>query len=247
MMLNDKQAIVYGAAGPIGGAVAKAFAAEGATVHLAGRTAERLERVADEIRAAGGKTEIAVVDALDERSVDDHAATLGRIDISFNLIGHQQYFGTPLIDMSLADVEEPVRNMLRTFYLTSRAAARRMVEQGSGVILTFGGYGDPAANLGAFQAGFGAVEALRRSLARELGPHGIRVITLQTNGIPESNPDTYPEDFRREVAEQTAAQTMLNRAATLADVAAIATFAASDRAASITGTALNLTAGAVVN
>ncbi|TCC26425.1 SDR family NAD(P)-dependent oxidoreductase [Kribbella sindirgiensis] len=247
MMLNDKQAIVYGAAGPIGGAVAKAFAAEGATVHLAGRTAERLEKVADEIRAAGGKTEIAVVDALDERSVDDHAAAVGRIDISFNLIGHVQHFGTPLIDMSLADVEGPVRNMLRTFYLTSRAAARRMVEQGSGVILTFGGNGDPMANLGAFQAGFGAVEALRRSLACELGPHGIRVITLQTNGIPESNPDTYPEDFRREIAEQTAAQTMLNRAATLADVAAIATFAASDRAASITGTALNLTAGAVVN
>jgi 3-oxoacyl-[acyl-carrier protein] reductase len=115
------------------------------------------------------------------------------------------------------------------------------------VILTFGGYGDPAANLGAFQVGFGAVEALRRSLARELGVHGIRVITLQTNGIPESNPDTYPEDFRREVAEQTAAQTMLNRAATLADVGAAAAFAASDRAASITGSALNLTAGAVVS
>ncbi|MGW7682364.1 SDR family NAD(P)-dependent oxidoreductase [Kribbella sp. NPDC054772] len=247
MMLNDKQAVVYGAAGPIGGAVAKAFAAEGATVHLAGRTAETLERVADEIRASGGKAETAVVDALDERSVDQHAETLARIDISFNLIGHKQYFGTPLIDMSLADVEEPVRNMLRTFYLTSRAAARRMVEQGSGVILTFGGYGDPAANLGSFQTGFGAVEALRRSLACELGPHGIRVITLQTNGIPESNPETYPEDFRREVAEHTAAQTMLNRAATLADVGAIATFAASDLARSVTGTAINLTAGAVVN
>ena len=247
MMLTGKQAVVYGATGPIGGAVARRFAAEGATVHLAGRTAETLERLAGEIRAAGGKAETAVVDALDERSVDDHAATLDRIDISFNLIGHKQYFGTPLVDMSLADVEEPVRNMLRTFYLTSRAAARTMIEQKSGVILTFGGYGDPAANLGAFQVGFGAVEALRRSLARELGPHGIRVITLQTNGIPESNPDTYPEDFRREVAEHTAAQTMLNRAATLADVAAAATFAASDQAASITGTAINLTAGAFVN
>ncbi len=247
MMLDGKQAIVYGATGPIGGAVAKRFAAEGATVHLAGRTAETLERLAAEIHTAGGKAETGVVDALDERSVDQHAATLGRIDISFNLIGHKQYFGTPLVDMSLADVEEPVRNMLRTYYLTSRAAARQMIAQGSGVILTFGGYGDPAANLGGFQVGFGAVEALRRSLACELGPHGIRVITLQTNGIPESNPDTYPEDFRREVAEHTAAQTMLNRAATLADVASAATFAASDQAASITGTALNLTAGAVVN
>lgn len=116
MMLTDKQAIVYGAAGPIGGAVAKTFAAEGATVHLAGRTAERLERVADEIRRAGGKAETGIVDALDERSVDEHAAAVGRIDISFNLIGHKQYFGTPLVDMPLADVEEPVRNMFRTFY-----------------------------------------------------------------------------------------------------------------------------------
>ncbi|MFF0271612.1 SDR family NAD(P)-dependent oxidoreductase [Kribbella sp. NPDC004536] len=247
MMLNGKQAIVYGASGPIGGAVARRFAAEGATVHLAGRTAETLECLAAELRGAGGKAEAAVVDALDERSVDEHAAALDRIDISFNLIGHRQYFGTPLADMPLADVEEPVRNMFRTYYLTSRAAARRMIAQGSGVILTFGGYGDPVANLGAFQAGFGAVEALRRSLARELGPYGIRVLTLQTNGIPESNPDSYPEDFRREVAEHTAAQTMLNRAATLADVAAVATFAASDQAASLTGTALNLTAGAVVN
>ncbi|HWD81792.1 MAG TPA: SDR family oxidoreductase [Kribbella sp.] len=247
MMLSGKQAVVYGAAGPIGGAVARRFAAEGATVHLAGRTAETLERLAAEIRDAGGKAETAVVDALDEQSVDEHAATLDRIDVSFNLIGHKQYFGTPLVEMSLADVEEPVRNMLRTYYLTSRAAARRMIAQRSGVILTFGGNGDPVANLGAFQTGFGAVEALRRSLARELGPHGIRVITLQTNGIPESNPDSYPEDFRREIAEHTAAQTMLNRAATLADVAAVATFAASDQAASITGTALNLTAGAVVN
>ncbi|MEU8225034.1 SDR family oxidoreductase [Kribbella sp. NPDC048915] len=247
MMLENKYAVVYGAAGPIGAAVARAFAAEGATVCLAGRTAERLERVAGDIRAADGKAEIAVVDALDERSVDEHAAGLSRIDISFNLIGHRQFFGTPLIDMAHADVEEPVRNMLRTYYLTSRAAARRMIAQRSGVILTFGGYGDPMPNLGAFQVGFGAVEAMRRTLAAELGPHGIRVITLQSNGIPEANPDTYPEDFRREVAEQTAAQTMLKRAATLSDVGAAAVFAASDLARSITGTALNITAGAVVN
>ncbi|MEU4193368.1 SDR family oxidoreductase [Kribbella sp. NPDC026611] len=247
MMLDGKQAIVYGAAGPIGSAVAKGFAAEGATVFLAGRTTATLAKVADEIRAAGGTASTAVVDALDEKSVDEHADAVGRIDISFNLIGHEQFFGTPLVEMSLADFEQPVRNMLRTYYLTSRAAARHMIPQRSGVILTFGGYGDPAANLGGFQVGFGAVEALRRSLARELGPHGIRVVTLQTNGIPESNPDSYPEDFRREIAENTAAATMLNRAATLADVAAVATFAASDKASSITGTAINLSAGATVD
>lgn len=247
MMLTDKHAIVYGAAGPIGSAVAQAFAAEGATVHLAGRTAERLERVADEIRAAGGTADVAVVDALDEKSVDEHAEAVGRIDISFNLIGHQQFFGTPLVDMPLADFEQPITTMVRTFYLTSRAAARRMIPQGSGVILTFGGYGEPAANLGGFQVGFGAVEALRRALALELGQHGIRVLTLQTNGIPEAVPADFPEKAAQAIAKHTADSTMLKRAATLSDVGALAAFAASDLARSITGTALNLTAGAVVN
>jgi 3-oxoacyl-[acyl-carrier protein] reductase len=247
MMLTGKNAIVYGAAGPIGGAVAKAFAAEGATVHLAGRTQKTLDAVADEIRAAGGQAEAGVVDALDEKSVDEHAAAVGRIDISFNLIGHQQFFGTPLVEMSLADVELPVTTAVRTFYLTSRAAARQMIPQKSGVILTFGGYGPPTANLGAFQVGFGAVEALRRSLAVELGQHGIRVLTLQTGGIPESNPDSYGEEFNRRLAEDTARRTMLNRAATLADVGAVACFAASDAARSLTGTQLNLTVGAVAD
>jgi NAD(P)-dependent dehydrogenase (short-subunit alcohol dehydrogenase family) len=247
MMLDGKQAIVYGAAGPIGSAVATGFAAAGATVHLAGRTAASLEKVAETIRAAGGTASCAVVDAQDERSVDEHAAAVGRIDISFNLIGTEQFFGKPLVELSLAEVEQPVREMFRTYYLTSRAAARQMITQRSGVILSFGGDGPPTANLGSFQAGFGAVEALRRSLAVELGAHGIRVLTLQTNGIPEALPSSFPESVRREIAETTAGATMLNRAATLADVAAVAAFAASDRAAALTGSVINLTAGAVVS
>lgn len=247
MMLTGKNAIVYGAAGPIGTAVAKAFAAEGATVQLVGRTQESLDRVAAEIRDAGGAAETAIVDALDEASVDEHAAAVGTIDISFNLIGHRQTFGTPLVEMKPDDFELPVATAVRTFYLTSRAAARQMITQGSGVILTFGGYGPPMANLGGFQVGFGAVEALRRSLACELGPHGIRVLTLQTGGIPEAIPDSYGEKVKRALAEDTAARTMLKRAATLADVGALAVFAASDLAGSLTGTALNLTAGAVVD
>ncbi|MEV5964567.1 SDR family oxidoreductase [Kribbella sp. NPDC051952] len=247
MMLTGKNAIVYGAAGPIGTAVAKAFAADGATVHLAGRTPAKLDRLAAEIRDAGGTAETAVVDALDEASVDQHAEAVGAIDISFNLIGHQQTFGTPLIDMNLADFELPVSTMVRSFYLTSRAAARLMIKQGSGVILTFGGYGDPAANLGGFQIGFGAVEALRRTFALELGQHGIRVLTLQTGGIPEAVPADFPEQAAEAIAKDTARRTMLNRAATLSDVGAVAVFAASDQARALTGTALNLSVGAVVN
>jgi NAD(P)-dependent dehydrogenase (short-subunit alcohol dehydrogenase family) len=247
MMLENKTAIVYGAGGPIGGAVAKAFAAAGATVHLAGRTASKLDRVADEIRAAGGTAETAVVDALDEKTVDEHADTVGSIDISFNLIGYRQFFGTPLIEMSLADFEAPIAAMVRSYYLTSRAAARHMIKQGSGVILTFGGDGPPQANLGGFQVGFGAVEALRRAFAEELGQYGVRVLTLQTGGIPEAVPADFPQKAAKAIAEDTARRTMLKRAATLSDVGAVAVFAASDQARALTGTALNLTAGAVVS
>ena len=89
-MLHGKMAIVYGAGGRIGGAVARAFAAAGATVFLAGRTPATLQQVADEIAAAGGAAEIAQVDALDVEAVERHLADViakaGRIDIGFNAI-----------------------------------------------------------------------------------------------------------------------------------------------------------------
>ena len=73
MLLDDRTAVIYGGGGAIGGAVARAFAREGATVHLAGRTPATLDAVAEEIRAAGAAAETARVDALDEGAVDEHA------------------------------------------------------------------------------------------------------------------------------------------------------------------------------
>ena len=83
------------------------------------------------------------------------------------------------------------------------------------------------------------------SLACELGPHGVRVVTLQTAGVPAS----IPEDFagRQTITEDVVGRTMLRRAATLADVGNVAAFAASDQASIITGTAINITGGAVVD
>jgi NAD(P)-dependent dehydrogenase (short-subunit alcohol dehydrogenase family) len=226
--------------------VARAFAREGATVHLAGRTMSTLQRVADEIRAAGGKAEVAQVDAFDAEQVDEHADSVaaggGSLDVSFNIISHPDHMGTPAVRMSYEDFEEPVTRRLRTMWITSRAAARHMVEQGSGVILAYGGYGDPVPNYGGFQVSFGAVEAFRRTLARELGPKGIRVITLQTGGIPEGIPD---ERTRSAVEKSIAERTMLGRAATLADVGNAAVFAASDWSRALTGTKLNITCGSV--
>jgi 3-oxoacyl-[acyl-carrier protein] reductase len=72
MLLERKVAAIYGAGGPIGGAVARAFAREGAIVFLAGRTKAKLDKVADEIRSGGGVANTAAVDALEERTVDEY-------------------------------------------------------------------------------------------------------------------------------------------------------------------------------
>jgi 3-oxoacyl-[acyl-carrier protein] reductase len=248
VLLEGKNAVIYGAGGSIGGAVARAFAREGARVYLAGRTLESLEVVAKEIRSSGGVAETAHVDALDERAVDEHvdavAAEAGSLDISFNLLSHGDVQGMPLAEMSLEDFERPVITAVRTMFLTSRAAARHMIGQRSGVILMFGGYGDPIPHLGGLQVAFGALESLRRNLACELGPYGIRVVTLQTGGIPETLPEGF--DGRQAITDDIVGRTMLGRAATLEDVGNVAAFAASDQARTITASAINITCGSVV-
>lgn len=253
MLLDGKNAIVYGAAGSVGRAVATAFAREGARVHLTGRTHTNLEQVAEQIRAAGGTAETAQVDALDEAAVDRHAdavaADAGGIDISFNAISYGDVQGTPLAEMPLADFQQPIINATRTMFLTTRAAARHMISQGSGVILMFGGDGGRQPirdyHIGGFVVALNALEALRRQLAAELGPHGIRALTLHTGGIPES----IPEDFagRDAIVDGLVAPTMLKRTATLEDVGNVAAFAASDRARAMTATAINITCGAVAD
>ena len=243
MLLEGRNAVIYGGGGSIGGAVARAFAREGATVHLAGRTQEALDAVADGIRAGGGAVETVRLDALDEQAVDAHADSLPSLDVSFNVISHGDVQGTPLVEMSPADFERPVVTAVRTMFITTRAAARRMLRQGSGVILVFGGYGDPLRdhNLGGLQVAFGAQEYLRRNLAAELGPHGIRVLTIQTGGVPE----TIPDDFagKEAITRSLVAPTLLGRTATLEDVGNVAVFAASDWARTMTGSALNITCG----
>ncbi len=247
MLLDGKNAIIYGAGGSIGGAVARAFAREGAKVHLTGRTIETLEAVAGEIRSTGARAETATVDALDPDQVEAHvdavAATDGRLDISFCLISQGDVQGTPICEMAVEDFMAPVVRTVKAMFVTSRAAARHMIRRRSGVILAFGGYGPPTAKLGGLQVAFGAVESLRRSLSRELGQYGIRVLTLQTGGIPESIPEG-PE-WRQAITEQIVRRTMLGRAASLDDVGNAAVLAASDYARTMTATALNITCGAV--
>jgi 3-oxoacyl-[acyl-carrier protein] reductase len=250
MLLDQKNAVIYGGGGTIGGAVARAFAGEGAAVHLAGRTPAKLENVAGEIRQQGGTATVAQVDALDEGAVDAHADEVvsnhGTLDISMNLISTGDVQGTPLVDMEVADFERPIHNAVRSTYLTARAAGRHMIRQGSGVILMFGGEGDPIRdyNIGGFQISLIAVEALRKQLASELGRHGIRVVSLLTGGVI----DSIPADFegRDALVESLVEPTLLGRGALMEDVGNVAAFAASDRARTITASAINITCGAII-
>lgn len=172
--------------------MARAFAAEGAKVFLAGRLRTKLDALAAEIAAAGGVAETALVDALDAKSVDEHAAAVvgkaGRIDISFNAIGVEHVQGVPLAELDVADYIHPITTYATTHFLTAKAAARHMGKAGAGVILTLS---TPAARLaksvaGGFGVACAAAEGLSRQLAGELGEQGIRVICLRPDGLPEA-------------------------------------------------------------
>jgi 3-oxoacyl-[acyl-carrier protein] reductase len=251
MLLHGKNAVIYGGGGSIGGAMARAFAREGAAVFLTGRTQASLDTVAADIRAAGGTVETAVFDALDERAIDEHAdavaARAGSLDISVNVITHGDMQGTAIDEMGVEDYLKPVVTAVRTTFLTVRAAARHMKRQGGGVILAFGGEGDPPRGyqLGGLQTAFSALEAMRRQVSAELAEHGVRFITLRSGGVAESIPDGYPggDQIRASLDEST----LLGRTITLAEVGDIAAFVASDRARTMTAATVNVSAGSLMD
>jgi NAD(P)-dependent dehydrogenase (short-subunit alcohol dehydrogenase family) len=261
MMLKDKVAVIYGAGGAIGGAVARAFASEGASVFLTGRLRAPVDAVAEDIVSAGGSAEAATIDAIDEQAVDKHLQYVidqaGRVDISFNAVGvpDTKILGVPLVELDVEQFSLPITTYTTSYFLTARLAARHMIPNKSGVIMTVtallsrtgtplvGGYGPAQA----------AKEALTRSLSAELAPQGIRVVGLRPQAMPET--DSIREAFEpRAVAmgmtweqfqEVLASRTHPRRLMTLEEMANVAVFIASDKASGMTGTAVNLTLGSL--
>jgi 3-oxoacyl-[acyl-carrier protein] reductase len=254
MLAHDKIVVVYGGAGHVGSAVARAFAREGARVFLTGRTLAGVQQVAESIVAAGGRAVAAQVDALDgaqiERHLDAVLRSAGHIDVSFNAVwirGDLQ--GTPLLQMPVDDFVQPVLTGARTHFLTATAAARHMVKARSGVVLTLSastvglsGRDRVYHRTGGFGAACAAIEDLSRALAGELGPSGVRVVCLRSNAIPEAWASFAPE--LRAYMEQGCA---LGRLPTLREVADAAVMMASDRASAMTGTIANLTCGSIMD
>jgi NAD(P)-dependent dehydrogenase (short-subunit alcohol dehydrogenase family) len=249
-LLEGKTAIIYGAGGGLGSGVARTFAREGAELHLVGRTREPLDALAAE---TGGH--VAVLDALDERAVDDHVRSVGRIDVSFNLIARGDVQGTPLIEMTAEQLNRAVTNGLTSTFITARAAARQMIAQGSGVILglTSGSAKGTQPGMGSTGPADAATEAFLRYLAAEVGPAGVRVLGIYTAGVAETltaermaevNPALAGVDPQM-ILQGLAAATMLRRAPALDQVAEVAAFLASDRSGAMTGTIVNATCGLV--
>jgi NAD(P)-dependent dehydrogenase (short-subunit alcohol dehydrogenase family) len=258
-LLDGKAAIIYGGGGGIGAGVAKTFAREGATVFLVGRTQDKLDAVANDIKAAGGKAHVAVIDALDEQAVEDHVkdvvSTAGSVDVSFNLISRGDVQGIPLVQMTTDDLMRAPVNGLRSSFLTARAAVRHMITQGSGVILHLNSASGEGAmpGMGSTGPADAATEAFMRYLAAEAGPQGVRVCGIWTAGVAETLTKEKMAAVSGENApdpqvaiDMIAGMAALRRAPRLADVAEAAAFLASDRAAGITGTMTNVTSGLVL-
>jgi NAD(P)-dependent dehydrogenase (short-subunit alcohol dehydrogenase family) len=259
MMLNDKVAVIYGAGGAIGGAVARAFAREGARLFLTGRLRAPVEAVAKDVTSAGGSASAAEVDALDEQAVDKHLQSViekaGRIDISFNAIGipDATILGVPLAGLDVELFLLPITSYARSYFLTAHLAARHMMPNKSGVIMTvtalLARLGAPL--VGGYGPAMAAKEALTRNLSAELAPHGIRVVGLRPQAMPET--DTIKEAFEpRAMAsgltweqwqQMLASRTHPRRLMTLSEMAEVAAFMASDKASGMTGTTVNLTMG----
>lgn len=258
ILLQNKHAVIFGAGGAVGTAAAREFAAQGATVFLSGRTRNSVEQVAADIHREGGVAYAAEVDALDEQAVNHYldgvVQEAGSIDILLNVMGPQpkDYSnGTNTLELPLEQFLVPLTALVPSQFITARAAARYMVQQHSGVILfvTAGLDSAKAPNVTAIGAAFGAMEALMRCLATDLGPAGVRVVGIHSGPMIDTR--TIRQGIERTVNPQIVSRleqaTLLKSLTTAADTARVAAFLASDGARTITGTMVNASCGRIID
>lgn len=252
--LQDRTAIIWGGAGSIGTATAERFVHDGAVVYLAGRTADKLRAAME----ATGATGYGVVDVLDEAAVaafvDQVLDESGHLDISFNVADRGDVQGRPLLEISAADFLRPVVQGTTGSFHTARAAATKMVAQGSGVVVELDSASGRGSGpmMGGTGSADGALDALIRDLAQEVGPSGVRVVGIWTAGLPETfTPEKFEavmggpmtQEAIAGIVEHLDSLRMTKRSPQLAEIAATAAFLAGDGAGAITGTWINATSG----
>ena len=261
MLLKDKIAIVYGGSGAVGGAVARAYAREGAHVVLAARNRAPLEAVAADIRAAGGRAEATLVDARDPASIESHltdvTGRLGPVRIMFNAVVWDDVQGMHMSEMGYDATMLPVIGGMKTWFHTGTIIARHMAEHGGGVIvgITANVGRVTMANVGGFGIACAAVENFLRQLGQEVGKQGVRVCWVRSPGSPDAPGvrDAWMQHAAAvgktfdELSEEWGSGVPLGRVTALAQVADAAALLSSDLAAGMTATFANATGGALID
>ena len=242
MRLQNKVAIITGGSRGIGYATAEAFLREGAAVILTASSPANAEKAAAKLRKAfpGAVVEGISPDLTSLESVRevfaDVAARHGRIDILVNNAGVSER--TPFLDYTEETYDKVMDLNVKGVFTTSRIAAELMAKQGSGVILNTSSmvsiYGQSAGV--SYPSSKFAVNGLTLSLARELGPHGIRVNAVAP-GITETD---MMKAVPREIIDPMIAQIPLRRLGQPEDIANAFLFLASDEASYITGVVLSV-------
>jgi 3-oxoacyl-[acyl-carrier protein] reductase len=261
--LEGKSAVIFGAGGDIGAAVAKEFAAQGARCFLSGRNVAGVKDVVEEIASSGETATVAEVDALDEGAVDsyvDELAAASGIDVVFNATGPQPVAyrnGTNALDLPVDAFMVPMARIVRSNFITARAVARHLIATRSGVILFLSATVSRGFIPGTSAVGsaFGAVEALTRCLATELGHLGVRVACVRTAGMPATRTIQQTYEMiaeatgmpKENLEEMIASRTQLRRAPTTVETATLLSFLASDEASALTGAVVNSSCGQVLD
>lgn len=250
MRLQNKIALVTGAAGGIGGATARCFARHGASVVLADIDHDGCRRVLDEIDRAGGSGRCEALDLASEAQVSELFAVIrrdyGRLDILVNIAGGDC---DPVSTVESLDIDRAMKNLdmnLKSCMLCCREAAKIMKPQAYGRIVNMSSLvyrGSP--NQFSYSASKGGIFSFTRSFALALGPFNITVNALAPALVEV---EAFVRALGRErweaLAKASAERYPLGRIATPEDVANAALFFASDDAAFITGQILEISGGA---
>ena len=243
MRLMDKVAVITGGALGIGRATARLFASEGAAVVLGDIDAVVGEKVAREITENGGKATALAVDVGDGGQVtafvDKAVAHFGRLDVMVANAGIAH--SAPFLEHPEAQWHRVLRVNLTGVFLTCQAAARHMVKQGSGRIVTIASINAfrGVENLVGYNAAKAGVVELTKTMAVELAQHGITVNAIAPAQIDTRLTRTLPEDARQRRVDRIP----LGRFGEPDEVAKAALFLASDDARYVTGHTLAVDGG----
>lgn len=261
MLLKNRTAVVYGGSGAVGGAVARAYAREGAHVVLAARNRPALEAVASDIAIRGGRAEVSIVDARDPEAIKAHlngvVDRLGPVKVMFNGVVWDDVQGSPMAEMGYDHVMAPILAGMTTWFHTGTIIARHMADNGGGVIvgITANVGRITQANVGGFGIACAAVENFLRQLGQESGYQGVRVCWVRAPGSPDApgvrdvwsqHAEAVGKTFEQ-LSQEWGSGVPLGRVTALAQVADAVTLLSSDLAAGMTATFANATGGSLID